>query len=433
MTPRRVYRLPRRISDEEIGSWCSRHEEVMLLQSNRDRSLPSDEFGRYDRLLAVGAVERMEVDEDVFSGLDRFHALQNDWVFGHLSYELKDQTHPGLSSQLPDGIGFPISHFFRPRYLVFLHREDTEIHYLPDWDTEEELTTLLDSLGHGDWRYTKSPVASSLQPVVSHSNYVEHAEAFLRHIQRGDIYEANYCMEFSAKNIEVDPFSVFLSLNHNSPMPFAAYYQLKHRYLMCASPERFLAKRGDELLSQPIKGTIRRGITPEEDEALIRLIQTDTKEQAENIMITDLVRNDLSVTAQRDSVRVKAQCEVKTYPRIHQLVTSITSRLRPDKSIGDVLRSTFPMGSMTGAPKRKAMEIIESLESSRRGLYSGSVGYLTPEGDFDFNVVIRSIQYNSSSGYLSLMAGSALTAEALPEKEYDECMLKASTMFSALS
>ena len=208
--------------------------------------------------------------------------------------------------------------------------------------------------------------------------------------------------------------------------------RLGNLYALSASPERYISKNGNEVISQPIKGTAKRLSDEMEDEKLRLHLENDQKERSENIMITDLVRNDLSKFANKGSVKVDELCNIYSFKQVHQLISTVTCQV--DKSLSPVymIRETFPMGSMTGAPKISAMNIIEELEDSKRGLYSGAVGYFNPRGDFDFNVVIRSILYNTLNNYVSFSVGSAITAKSIPENEYEECLIKAKAMREAL-
>ena len=262
--------------------------------------------------------------------------------------------------------------------------------------------------------------------------YFEKVNRLLGHIHRGDVYEANFCQEFYAKETILDPWETYYRLNHISKPPFASFMRIGEQYLMCASPERYLKKIGQKVISQPIKGTARRGQNPEEDESLKMALAQDEKERAENIMITDLVRNDLSKSALKGSVDVEELCKVYSYTQVHQMISTVVSQIPKEKNAVELIKETFPMGSMTGAPKISAMKIIESLEETKRGLYSGAVGYFAPNGDFDFNVVIRSILYDASKKYVSFSVGSAITSKSNPEKEYQECLLKAKAMRSVL-
>ena len=169
-----------------------------------------------------------------------------------------------------------------------------------------------------------------------------------------------------------------------------------------------------------------------EDQKLKQKLATDIKERSENVMIVDLVRNDLAKTAIKGSVEVEELCKVYTFDQVHQMISTVISQVSDQVHPVDILKTTFPMGSMTGAPKISAMKIIETLEETKRGLYSGAVGYFTPEGDFDFNVVIRSILYNSSKKYVSYSVGGAITAKSDPLSEYEECLVKAKAMRQVL-
>ena len=235
--------------------------------------------------------------------------------------------------------------------------------------------------------------------------YFEKAQKFLQHIHRGDIYEANFCQEFYAENTDIDPWETYKNLMTISAPPFASFLKMDDKYLLCSSPERFLCKRGQTVVSQPIKGTAPRGKSTSEDKRLMEVLEKDEKERAENIMITDLVRNDLSKSALQGSVEVKELCKVYPFQQVHQMISTVTAQVPKALNPIQLIKETFPMGSMTGAPKISAMKIIEELEETKRGLYSGAVGYFDPEGNFDFNVVIRSILYNATLKYVSFSVG----------------------------
>jgi para-aminobenzoate synthetase component 1 len=282
------------------------------------------------------------------------------------------------------------------------------------------------------------PATRNSQPAIinqriSKENYLLKVEAMLQHIHRGDIYEANFCMEFYADTTTIEPLAIYQKLNSISNSPFATFFKNNQDYLLCASPERYLKRDSDKVISQPIKGTSKRFEDPILDENSKNELLQNPKERSENIMIVDLVRNDLSHTATKGSVVVEELCGVYTFEQVHQMISTVVSTVESSTSPTEILKSTFPMGSMTGAPKISAMKIIEELEETKRGLYSGAVGYFTPDNDFDFNVVIRSILYNATEKYLSFSVGSAITSRANPEQEYEECMLKAKAMFEVLS
>ena len=368
-------------------------------------------------------------NEDAFASLEAFTNTHRDWLFGHFSYDLKNQIEKGLISNHPDGIGFPLLYFFRPRIVVRKHDAET---IAIGAATAGEADAFYAQLQHAAIPPDEIQTVPHIQARTSKRDYLQAVNRLKMHIARGDIYETNYCIEYFADGVRLDAAALHLRLCSLSDAPFAVYYKHRQKHLCCASPERFLQKTNRTLRSQPIKGTRRRGNTPEEDEQLKHDLQHDAKERCENVMIVDLVRNDLSRSAQRGSVHVPGLFEVHTFKTVHQLISTVQAELRADVHPVEAIKRAFPMGSMTGAPKVRTMQLCEDAEHMKRGLYSGAVGYFTPETDFDFNVVIRSIQYNESTGHLSLKTGSAITAAADAETEFEECSLKAAAMLRAL-
>ena len=284
---------------------------------------------------------------------------------------------------------------------------------------------------------TTASASENINPIeikqrISKDLYQEKVVKMLEYINKGDIYEANFCMEFYAET-DINPLDKYFLLNDISKPPFATFLKNNNHFLLSATPERYLKKEGEKIISQPIKGTSKRYLDNIEDDISKNTLASDPKERSENIMITDLVRNDLSRTAKKGSVEVEELCGVYSFLQVNHMISTITSIVNDQYSALDVIKNSFPMGSMTGAPKISAMNIIEELEETKRGLYSGSVGYFTPNGDFDFNVVIRSILYNSKNNYVSFSVGSAITALSIPELEYEECLLKADAMIKVLN
>nr|WP_279346460.1 aminodeoxychorismate synthase component I [Gramella oceanisediminis] len=408
-------------------SWGSRFQDVVWLDSNEGDS----KTGEYEAILAVEAFTAIKTDHvDAFDKLKEYQETTADWIFGYLSYDLKNDVED-LFSMNHDGLEFPDLYFFQPQKIFFIKGEMVECQYLRMVDDEidadfQEIMETPEEI-HSE---SSSLVVKSR---ISKEEYLEKVTVMLEHIHRGDIYEANFCQEFYAENVNIEARDIYKSLNQISTPPFAAYLKLENYHLISASPERYLKKKGKQLLSQPIKGTARRSENPEEDLRIAKELASDPKEQSENVMIVDLVRNDLSRIAEKGSVQVDELCKVYSFRQVHQLISTVKARLAEGIPAVEALRTSFPMGSMTGAPKISAMKIIEKLEESRRGLYSGAVGYFTPEADFDFNVVIRSILYNSSNKYLSFSVGGAITAKSDPQKEYEECLLKARAMREVLS
>jgi len=380
--------------------------------------------------MAVDAFTSLKTDfHNAFEDLKQYQQTTKDWLFGYLSYDLKNDIESLKSSNF-DGLNFPDLFFYQPKKIFLLKGNQLEISYLLlcDDEVEEDFEEIIKS--KNDSFETLDRV--QVQQRISKELYLQKVIKMLEHIHAGDMYEANFCMEFFAKNAVINPLEKFQKLNEISKAPFSVFFKNNKQFLLSASPERYLKKAGDTIISQPIKGTSKRFSDLIQDEESKQNLENDGKERAENIMITDLVRNDLSHTAQKGSVEVKELCKIYSFLQVHQMISTVTSKLDPQYSPVDVLKTTFPMGSMTGAPKISVMKIIENLEETKRGLYSGAVGYFTPEGDFDFNVVIRSILYNQENKYVSFSVGSAITAQSVPEKEYEECLLKANAMSEVL-
>ncbi len=417
---------------QQLLCWADSFGEVVVLDSNviaNEKAL----YSSYDFIVAVDAFTSLKTDYvNSFKELYQYQNQTKDWLFGTISYDTKNAIE-SLSSTNQDGLEFPDLFFFQPKKLFLIKGSELEIQYLRMCDDEIESDfEAIQNQNGSDLSTSVSQTKNMIQQRISFEKYLEKTEQFLKAIHRGEIYEANFCMEFFAENADIEPLHVFQRLNAISKAPFAVYYKRNSQYLLSASPERFLKKIGSKLISQPIKGTSKRFSDPVLDEKAKKNLALDPKERSENIMIVDLVRNDMSKTATKGSVQVEELCEVYSYKQVHQMVSTIVSEVEAHLSSVSVIQSCFPMGSMTGAPKISAMEIIEQLEETKRGLYSGSVGYFTPSGDFDFNVVIRSIMYNELNKYLSFSVGSAITAESIPENEYNECLLKAKAMFDVL-
>ena len=411
---------------QQLLSWSQQFREVVFLDSN---SYPQ-EYSSFDCALAVDAFTSLKTDfHNAFEDLKQYQQTTKDWLFGYLSYDLKNDVE-NLKSSNFDGLDFPDLFFFQPKKIFLLKENQLEIQYLflCDDEVEDDFEEIVQCQDISFETLNKVEV----QQRISKELYVEKVTKMLEHIHIGDMYEANFCMEFFAENAIINPLEKFQKLNAISQAPFSVFFKNHKQYLLSASPERYLKRVGETLISQPIKGTSKRFSDTNEDEKSRQFLESDAKERAENIMITDLVRNDLSHTAQKGSVEVKELCKIYSFLQVHQMISTITSKLDAQYSPIDVLKTTFPMGSMTGAPKISVMKIIENLEETRRGLYSGAVGYFTPDGDFDFNVVIRSILYNQENKYVSFSVGSAITSQSVPEKEYEECLLKAKAMHEVL-
>ena len=411
----------------QLQKWAQQFNVFIWLDSNDHQDI----YGSFDAILAVGAETCLKYGvKGAFSALSEYRSDKKDWLFGYLGYDLKNDIEP-LSSKNHNDLGFPSLYFFQPQKIIRLTGKTAEFLYLQEFENEVA----------GDIaRIQQSHPAKSLHvdaelPIeqrISEEEYHKQVSDILRHIHRGDIYEMNFCQEFYSREATINPLSVYQSLNRISNPPFAAFMRMGEQFILSASPERFLAKNANKIISQPIKGTARRSDNTVVDDQLKQALASDPKERAENIMITDLVRNDLSRYATKGSVLVKELCQVYTYKQVHQMVSTIEAEISAEVDAVEIIRAAFPMGSMTGAPKIAAMELIEKYEKTMRGVYSGALGYFSPDGDFDLSVIIRSILYNQENKYLSFSVGSAITALAKPDTEYQECLVKAKAMHQVL-
>ncbi len=404
-------------------------EYISILVSNRDSKgsrLPKD-YVNYDILAGIGLDDILISNSHSFEKLNHFYSQKKDWLFGYLSYDLKNENED-ISSHNTDNFNVENLSFFVPEYVLLLNNNKLEIR---TYHSKEKCDEFVDAFNFSETSRSMKKVP--LRSREDKNSYLEKIEQIKSHIQKGDIYELNYCQEFYASGVKIVPESIFLELNKSMESPFASFLKLKDKYILSGSPERFLRKTRTKILSQPIKGTIKRGDTKLQDISLINKLKKSQKDISENVMIADLVRNDLSITAKKESVKVDELCKVYTFKKVHQMITSISSEVDSEINFTDVLKAAFPMGSMTGAPKIRAMQLIEYFEDFKRGFFSGSVGYITPKGDFDFNVVIRTILYNLANNYLSIGVGGAITIKSIPIDEYNECLIKAQPLFNVLN
>lgn len=386
-------------------------------------------YYEYDFLAAIGSVKELTSSpENNFKDFDKFNKTTNDWIFGYLGYDLKNELE-NLESKNDDILNFPDIHFFIPNIIITSKNKQIIIHYTNN-NTNTDIEKLLNTIHSINLDDNKIGTVN-IQKRFSREEYLETVNKLKEHIQLGDIYEVNFCQEFYS-NSKINPLASYFKLKNISPTPFSCFYKTKTNYLLSASPERYLKKTGTKLISQPIKGTIKRSQDVEEDENLKKKLLEDPKERAENVMIVDLVRNDLSKTAKKGTVKVEELYGIYSFKQVHQMISTVVSEVSKEQNIVDIIKSTFPMGSMTGAPKIRAMKLIDKYEKTKRGLYSGTVGYITPDKNFDFNVVIRSILYNESKKYVSFTVGGAITNMAKAELEYEECIIKAQAMNEVL-
>ena len=395
--------------------------------NNKNFSLLNGNDGKM--ILAVGEEKSLslsEIPQDWGEITRFFEQNKGHYIFGYLSYDLKNLTESSLTSKNKDVLEFPEAYFYVPESVYEIRGE--EVTLLSGKNESSELKKGLSAMiPHSDFR------GLTLKPNFSYEDYQKAFNQIQHHLKRGDIYEMNYCLSFEAAGEIDNVFAVYEKLNQLTQAPFSVLHRNGPFHLISGSPERFIQKKGQKIISQPIKGTQRRSSNPKEDEALKEKLFNDEKERAENIMIVDLVRNDLSRIAQKNSVKVEELLKVYSFKTVHQLISTISCQIKEDVGWKEILQALFPMGSMTGAPKIRAMEIIEAVENFKRGLYSGSFGYITPEGDADFNVVIRSLLYNADKKHTLAPVGGAITVQSDVESEYKECLLKAKALQEALS
>ncbi len=382
-----------------------------------DNNLYGNKPNRFELLAGAGSIKEF----------DELPDRAGDWIFGHVNYDYKNVTEPGLHSRHEKNTGFSDSFFYQPEVVAYIPFGTNCLYVsVVSGNAEDILNEIMQASPERDTSFV--PHEQPWNYKFTKEEYIDIIDKLREHIADGDCYEINFCVEAYTKQPGINAAHVFNRLNSVNPAPFAACYRNRSSWLMCASPERFLYRDKDNVLSQPIKGTHKRSARTEEDFLLKQELLHDEKERAENVMIVDLVRNDLARSCVPGSITVPELFGLYSFPQVHQLISTVSGTLKPQLSNKEILNNAFPMGSMTGAPKVMVMTLIEKYERSRREIYSGAVGYITPEGDFDFNVVIRSLMYNEQTGYLSYQTGGAITYDSRPDAEWEEVRLKAKAM-----
>lgn len=403
--------------------WANQFDICCVLDSNNY----TDPYSHFDLIIAADSINILECKniDNSFQKLKDFREKNNDWIFGGLAYDLKNEIEK-LHSSNPDYLNFPDLFFFAPQHILKVKGNELEI-ISPE--AEKIWKAISKTFISQSIHYQKPEIKARF----SKTAYLETLQQVKNEIALGNIYETNFCMEFYAEEAEIDPLTTYQHLNKVSPTPFSNYFKWFDKYIISATPERFLSKRGNKLISQPIKGTAKRSTNPIEDEQIKMDLIKQPKEQQENIMIVDLVRNDLTKSAKKGSVKVEELFGIYSFKQVHQMISTVVCELKDDITAIQAIKNTFPMGSMTGAPKIKAMQLMEHYEKTKRGMYAGAIGYFSPQNDFDFNVIIRTILYNQKEKYLSFQVGSAITYYADAEKEYEECLLKVKAILEVLS
>jgi para-aminobenzoate synthetase component 1 len=402
--------------------WSDSFNTACYFDSN-NFSDPYSAFGVY---IGAGKVaELTDSDKSSFVAVEQFLNSNKGYIPGYFSYDLKNEIE-NLNSENPDNLEFAKIYFFLPKHSILIR--NNEISIFSD-DADEVWCSINQTILNQSKEQVSVP---KIRGRFNRNEYIQTVREIQKHIQRGDIYEMNFCQEFYSEDVEINPLELFTELNNLSPTPFANYFKIDNQYIISATPERFLSRRGNKLISQPIKGTSSRNSDSTKDRLQKEELLLNEKERAENVMIVDLVRNDLTKSAKPGTVRVEELFGIYSFKQVHQMISTVVCELRENLSNPKIIANTFPMGSMTGAPKIKAMQLADKYERSQRGVYSGAIGYFAPDGDFDFNVVIRTILYNRKQKYLSFHVGSAITLDSDPEKEYEECLLKGKAIRAVL-
>ena len=414
----------------QILHWSNQFEVCTFLDNHAYES----PYGALDCIAAVNPQSFIALESVNADAVDKFiETHRGEWIFAHFNYEYHTITKPNTKASLT---GFPLAYLYTPAVVIELTGKQVTIQ--TEQESPQQLFDQISSFvvpPSSDKSAVQSALPkTSIAPYINKVAYLENIHKILQLIRRGDFYEINYCQAFKVNHIVANPATLYLNLTSISPTPFACFYKNNSDYLLCASPERYLQKKGNQLISQPIKGTIKRNVENDiADKLQVAALQNSSKDKSENVMVVDLVRNDLSKICEQGSVQVSELFGIYSYPQVHQMISTITGTLTSNTLFSEILEATFPMGSMTGAPKKSVMETIDALEPTKRGLYSGTVGYFNPNGDFDFNVVIRSIFYNGTTADASYQVGGGITIYSDPEKEYDECLLKAAAIKKVLS
>lgn len=411
---------------KQLIQWGNQFEHIVWLDSNSYLEIDRT----YEAVLAVDAHKVFQSDsKEALEDLKEYRKANKDWLFGYLSFNAADKTSvKNKESKLPK---YPKLHFFHPKKIFLLKQNSIEIHYASICEEEIEADwNTINNIKVED--YEREALHLPIQAKLSKQAYLEKINKIQDYIRQGKITEINFCQEFYAHAELKNPLAIYQHLNAISSTPFASYVRMEEDYILCASPERYLSNTAGLIKAQPIKGTAKRKENTLEDRKIRLGLETNEKEIAENVLITEMLVEEFYEIAEEESVQITELCKAYSFKQVHQLISTIVCHLKPELSEVDAIKATYPMGSMTGIPKDITLKIIEELENFDRGLYSGSVGYFAPNGDFDFNVVIRSILYNAKSKYVSFAAGGAITALSDPEEEYQETMLKVKAMEEVL-
>lgn len=381
----------------------------------------------YEFIAGIGAKRTFHLNENHLDTIDEFlNNSTDEWKFIQLNYNLFKSIFLELKSNHHQQFDFDLLTIWIPETVVIL--KDNELIIYGDYNLIEAALSAKDIC-------ISSENKNKNNTLIKHVNFSEYQVQFNKiqnYLKRGDIYEINYCIPYFIKTEELDAINIYSKQKNKSPAPFSAFIKCKNDYLLCASPEQFIKKTGQTISCFPMKGTIKKTGDIQQDELLKAQLLSSEKERAENVMIVDLTRNDLSKIAEKGTVSVKELFGIYEFTQVYQMISTIEAQIKEKTSFSAILKALFPMGSMTGAPKLNAIKIIDEVECFSRELFSGSVGYIDPNGDFDFNVVIRSILYNSDKQEALIAAGGAITVQSNAVDEYNECLLKANVNLQLL-
>lgn len=399
----------------------NRHHEIILLESQQGDSSAGDVslIAAFPKRLISGKGTKIttsvngvtkEFNSDPWKAIQEFRKKNNSWLFGYFGYDLKNSIED-LSSQNQELYESADFYLMEPSVLIQISDDKADIIFGDELELDQTEKVNSFSLG-------------KLISGVSKNRYIETVKEIQKQIKEGDFYELNFSYPIQA-DFDGEPYELYRAMRNINPVPFGAYLELNDKQICSSSPERFLQKKGDTILSEPIKGTSARSTSEVEDEDFKKLLLND-KNRAENLMIVDLVRHDFSKVCKTGSVTVQKLFDIRTFETVHQMISRIEGELYADQNSISALKACFPMGSMTGAPKIKVMQEIEHYENYRRGIYSGAIGYITPDDDMDFSVVIRTAIVQN--GELTYPVGGAITSDSDPEEEWEETKLKAQTI-----
>jgi para-aminobenzoate synthetase component 1 len=412
-----------KVIKDKVLNWSQQFDTFSFLDNHQYQLHPHTQ----ECLVGAGVKRFIQPAADSLEQLQQFINEKKSWYFGHLAYDLVEEVYRDLPVQKAAAVEFDKLFFYEPEIVIRLTDRHIEI-------IAADATEVFEQITNTSLATDKNEIPVTLQSRLAQAEYLGKIEQLQQHILRGDCYEINFCQEFFADNITISPLSVYRRLSTASPNPFSALYKQGQQWLLCASPERFLKKQGATLLSQPIKGTSKR--VPGNsagDLASKEWLEKSAKDRSENVMIVDLVRNDLARVCEEATVQVDELFGIYSFPQVHQMISTISGKVAEDVDFATIMKAMFPMGSMTGAPKKRVAGLIATYEPVKRGLFSGAVGYIAPDGDFDFNVVIRSILYNQLTRYVSVLAGSGITFYSDPQSEWEECKMKVAAMEEVLA